>query len=174
MMWRTFSTSTAYCMAERQLTSACTTTLATLRWTKSSPGGRPTISFAGTRLSEQPIQRYSGACCFVRRAKNCGSWRVMRSAQARLFAKSSLRKRKRENASVLRRRALLDEGVHSGAPLVVREARGNDAGGERVGLLEAKVHLLVERALAGRHGGGRLGRKQRCQPGNLRIEAVER
>src|SRR5688572_17597133 len=157
MMWRTFSTSTAYCMAERQLTSACTTTLATLRWTKSSPGGRPTISFAGTRLSEQPIQRYSGACCFVRRAKNCASCRVMRSAQARLLAKSSLRKRN----SVLRRRALLDEGVHPGAPLVVREARGNDAGGERVGLLETKVHLLVERALAGRHGGGRLGRKQR-------------
>jgi hypothetical protein len=26
-------------------------------------GGSPTISFAGTRLSEQPIQRYAGACC---------------------------------------------------------------------------------------------------------------
>ena len=36
--------------------------MATLRWTNSSPGLSPTISLAGTRLSEQPIQRYSGAC----------------------------------------------------------------------------------------------------------------
>ena len=31
---------------------------ATFRCTKSSPGSSPTISFAGTRLSEQPIHRY--------------------------------------------------------------------------------------------------------------------
>ena len=40
----------------------CPTTLATLRCTNTSPGARPTTWFAGTRLSEQPIQRYSGAC----------------------------------------------------------------------------------------------------------------
>ena len=44
-------------MTDRQLRSVCTTTFATLRWTKTSPGSVPVISFAGTRLSEQPIQR---------------------------------------------------------------------------------------------------------------------
>ena len=34
----TFSTSTAYCSTDRQFRSVCTTTLATLRWTNSSPG----------------------------------------------------------------------------------------------------------------------------------------
>src|SRR5687768_10693734 len=59
----TLRTSTAYCSTERQLRSVCTTTLATFRCTNISPGSRFTISLAGTRLSEQPIQRYSGACC---------------------------------------------------------------------------------------------------------------
>jgi hypothetical protein len=56
----TFSTSTANCITDRQFRSVCTTTLAMLRCTKSSPGSRLTISLAGTRLSEQPIQRYFG------------------------------------------------------------------------------------------------------------------
>jgi hypothetical protein len=47
-------------MTDRQLRSVCTTTLATLRWTKTSPGSRPTIWLAGTRESEQPIHRNSG------------------------------------------------------------------------------------------------------------------
>ena len=51
----------------RQLRSVCTTTLAMLRWTKTSPGARPMIWLAGTRESEQPIHRYFGACC-VRQA----------------------------------------------------------------------------------------------------------
>ncbi len=38
MMCSTLSTSTANCITDRQLRSLCTTTLATLRWTKSSPG----------------------------------------------------------------------------------------------------------------------------------------
>ena len=71
----TSSTSTAYCSTERQLRSVCTTTFATLRCTNTSPGARPTIWFAGTRLSEQPIQRYSGACRSARSAKNGGRLR---------------------------------------------------------------------------------------------------
>src|SRR3954451_9126158 len=86
MTWRTPSTSIANCSTERQLRSVCTTTLAMLRWTKSSPGASPTISFAGTRLSEQPIQRYSGFCCSCRRAKNRGSCSSMCAAQAALLA----------------------------------------------------------------------------------------
>jgi len=48
----TRNTSIAYCSTERQLTSVCSTRLATLRWTNTSPGSKPTISLAGTRLSE--------------------------------------------------------------------------------------------------------------------------
>lgn len=40
--------------------SVFTTRLATLRCTKISPGGRPSISFAGTRESEQPTHRSEG------------------------------------------------------------------------------------------------------------------
>src|SRR5258706_7398873 len=86
MTWRTFSMSTANWIAERQLRSACTTMLATFRCTNISPGGSPTIWFAGTRLSEQPIQRYPGACFCARREKNCGSCRAMSAAQAGLLA----------------------------------------------------------------------------------------
>ncbi len=51
----------------------CTTTFATLRWTNTSPGASPTIWFAGTRLSEQPIQRYSGDCRSASPVKKSGS-----------------------------------------------------------------------------------------------------
>ena len=51
------------------LRSVTGTTLATLRWTKSSPGSRPTIRLAGTRLSEQPIQSRSGRWMWARREK---------------------------------------------------------------------------------------------------------
>ena len=37
--------------------SVGTTTFATFRCTNICPGARPTIWLAGTRLSEQPIQR---------------------------------------------------------------------------------------------------------------------
>ncbi|MCY1550325.1 hypothetical protein D9M68_865730 [compost metagenome] len=63
-----------------------TTILATLRCTNSSPGIRPTTSLAGTRLSEQPIQRNSGRCCRARRAKNSGSLALSDPAQKRLLA----------------------------------------------------------------------------------------
>ena len=56
-----------------------------------SPGGRPTIWFAGTRLSEQPIQRYSGAWRSARDAKNPGSAATIAAAHARLRSKSSPR-----------------------------------------------------------------------------------
>src|SRR5436189_106558 len=55
MMCSTLSTSTANWITDRQLRSVCTTTLAMLRWTKSSPGSSPTMSLAGTRESAQPI-----------------------------------------------------------------------------------------------------------------------
>src|SRR5262245_46949768 len=93
MMWPTFRTSTANWTVERQLRSVWTTTLATLRWTNISPGRRPTIWLAGTRLSEQPIQRYCGACWPERRRKNSGSCRVISAAHERLLAKRWLRTR---------------------------------------------------------------------------------
>src|SRR5215471_2242076 len=86
MMCSTFSTSTANWMVLRQLRSVCDTTLATLRWTKMSPGGRSTIWVAGTRESEQPIHRYFGACCCARRSKKRGSWARTAEDQARLLS----------------------------------------------------------------------------------------
>src|SRR5881628_1359576 len=59
---------------------------ATLRWTKSSPGAKPTISFAGTRLSEHPIHKYCGDCCSCNRAKKCGSRSTMREAHKALLS----------------------------------------------------------------------------------------
>jgi hypothetical protein len=43
---------------------------------------------AGTRLSEQPIQRYSGLCALDKRSKNSGSSCVMLSAHFVLFSNS--------------------------------------------------------------------------------------
>src|SRR5574338_1199874 len=97
--------STAYCSTDRQLRSVWTTTCATFRWTNSSPGGRSTISFAGTRLSEQPIHRYAGACCATRREKNSGFWRARAAAQRRLLSKRSDNLRKRDRPRVPGRRA---------------------------------------------------------------------
>src|SRR4051812_41939415 len=69
----------------------------------------------------------------------------------------SLRHAPAGNRSALAWRiALLDECVHAFAALFAREARRDDAGGELVGLVDAEVHLLVERPLARRHRGGRL------------------
>src|SRR3546814_4733609 len=85
MMCSTWSTSTANCITDRQLRSACTTTLAMLRWTNTSPGCMPVIWLAGTRESEQPIHRYFGACCSARRLKNAGSSRTAPAAQSRLL-----------------------------------------------------------------------------------------
>ena len=69
MMWRTPSEDTAYSITAIALRSVTGTTLATLRWTNSSPGSRPTIWLAGTRLSEQPIQSRSGRWMCARREK---------------------------------------------------------------------------------------------------------
>src|SRR6056297_3501633 len=73
MISRTARASTANSSAERRFMSDECTTLATLRWTKTSPGSRPATTFAGTRLSEHPIQRNSGCCRVARRAKYPGS-----------------------------------------------------------------------------------------------------
>src|SRR3546814_9244451 len=54
-----------------------------------SSGSRSTISVAGTRLSEHPIQKYCGPCWPTRGLKNVGSTRILDSAQARLWANSS-------------------------------------------------------------------------------------
>src|SRR6516162_2106448 len=88
MMCLTFKASTAYCNTECTLASKGGTILAILRCTNSSPGPRPTISLAGTRLSAQPIQRYSGVWVWLSRWKYSGSPSLILSAQARLLAKS--------------------------------------------------------------------------------------
>ena len=62
-------------------------------------GRSPTIWFAGTRLSEQPIQRYSGACASRARSKKPGSRATMSAAQARLFSNSSTRSATAERLS---------------------------------------------------------------------------
>src|SRR5207244_10384412 len=74
-------------MAERQFRSVCTTTLPTLRCTNNSPGASPTIWFAGTRLSEQPIQRYFGDCCRDNSRKNSGFTCRIPSDHARFLSK---------------------------------------------------------------------------------------
>src|SRR4029077_14864070 len=76
---------------DSKLRSLWTTRFATFRWTKTSPGGRSTISFAGTRLSEQPIQRSSRACRSTSDVKKAGSRATAAAAQRRLPAKSSSR-----------------------------------------------------------------------------------
>src|SRR3954470_5341324 len=88
MMWRTFRMSTANWMTDRQLRSVCTTTLAMLRWTNTSPGARPVIWFAGTREAEQPIHKYCGDCSCSRRLKSCVSCASISFAHARLFCSS--------------------------------------------------------------------------------------
>src|SRR5262249_25269288 len=80
---------TAYCRTERQLRSLCETTFAMLRWTNTCPGGSPTIWFAGTRLSEHPIQRYFGDCPRASAPKNSGSAAAISAAQARLRSNRS-------------------------------------------------------------------------------------
>src|SRR5450432_3427463 len=87
-MCSTLRTSTAYWMTERQFKSVWTTRFATFRCTNSSPGRSPTISFAGTRLSEHPIQRYLGVCCSASLRKKAASCFVICLDQARLFVKS--------------------------------------------------------------------------------------
>src|SRR5450432_968380 len=91
MMCLTLSTSVANWITDRQLRSEWTTTLATLRWTKSSPGSRSTSSLAGTRLSAQPIHMYCGACCWSSPVKKPGRAASIFFAQRRLLSSSSSR-----------------------------------------------------------------------------------
>src|SRR5687768_4972740 len=83
MTCRTLSTLMANSRTDIRLVSMLWTRLAMLRWTNSSPGAMPISSLAGTRASEQPIHRYSGACCLASRAKNSGSRSLTDFAQAR-------------------------------------------------------------------------------------------
>src|SRR3990167_3574852 len=76
-------------MVDRQFRSVGTTTLATLRCTNTSPGARPVIWLAGTRLSEQPIHMYCGLCCASRSVKNVGFSRTMAAAHSRLWSNMS-------------------------------------------------------------------------------------
>src|SRR5215469_8551910 len=76
-----------------------------LRCTNTSPGSRPMISLAGTRLSEQPIHRYCGACWPTRRLKNPGSAATLPSAQARLLAFSSSSMRDAVASPAVRRKS---------------------------------------------------------------------
>src|SRR6476659_6333152 len=89
MMCSTLSNSTANWMADSAFRSECTTMFATFLWTNTSPGSRPVIWLAGTRLSEQPIHMYLGVCCFVRPVKKPGRSRSIWAAQERLWAKRS-------------------------------------------------------------------------------------
>src|SRR4030095_10980972 len=72
---------------DRQFESSSATIFETLRWTKSSPGNNPTISFAGTRLSAHPMHKYFGLCCRESFLKNSGSFALMASTQRRLLSK---------------------------------------------------------------------------------------
>src|SRR6476659_4680185 len=83
--------SIANCMTLSAFRSEWTTTLATLRCTNTSPGSRPRISLAGTRLSAQPIHRYCGACCASRLVKKPGVRCSVAAAQRRLLSSSSVR-----------------------------------------------------------------------------------
>src|SRR5712664_829375 len=74
--------------------------------------------------------------------------------------------------SVLRWRALLDEGVHPGAAFLVREARRDYARSELVGLVQAEVHLLVERTLARRDGSRRFRSDLPCQFFRFKIKLI--
>ena len=60
---------------------------------RARPGRSPTISLAGTRLSEQPIQRYSGACWDFNFEKKSGCRATHAAAQRRLFSNNSGRTR---------------------------------------------------------------------------------
>src|SRR5512139_336849 len=85
MMCLTRRCSTANWIVDSAFRSECTTTLASLRCTNTSPGSRPVISLAGTRLSAQPIHMYRGLCCCARRVKKPGSRAFVCSAQVRLL-----------------------------------------------------------------------------------------
>ena len=74
--------------ASRMTWVANTTMFATLRWTTSSLRSSPTIPLAGTRLSDHPIHRESGACCCARVEKPCGLSAATPAAHARLVARS--------------------------------------------------------------------------------------
>src|SRR5688500_17818993 len=91
MMCSTFSTSTAYCITDKQLKSVWTTTFATLRCTNISRAIMPTSLVAGTRLSEQPIQRTVGDCCLAKVWKKSGSLLLMFAAQARFRSRRRFR-----------------------------------------------------------------------------------
>src|SRR5690606_38873977 len=80
---------TANWITDRQLRSVCTTTLAMLRWTKTSPGAMSTIWLAGTRESEHPIHRNLGVWIVDRRWKKVGSSASIRDAQASFLSSSS-------------------------------------------------------------------------------------
>src|SRR6476661_1772770 len=90
MMCSTLSMSTANWIVDSAFRSECTTTLATLRCTNTSPGSRPVIWLAGTRLSLQPIHMNLGRCCFTSPVKKPGRERSISAAQARLWSKRSL------------------------------------------------------------------------------------
>src|SRR4051812_38568862 len=124
MMCRTLRMSTANWITDRQLRSVCTTTLAMLRWTNTSPGARPVIWFAGTRESEQPIQRYCGDCWRARREKYSGSAAVAARAQVRLFSRSWSR---------------LTRGSRRFAEQLAPDQPAADLGGARADLVELGV-----------------------------------
>src|SRR5215471_16588995 len=160
------STSTAYCIAERQLRSVCTTTFATFRCTNTSPGCCPVIWFAGTRLSEQPIHRMCGVWIADRSSKNVGCCARTRSAHRRLFSRIS--RRSAITVPLDMRRPAAPAAPHDGRTtggarraLCRSGLRGrSDLGAllraQRLGALLPLGHLARARTLHGRLRGARL------------------
>lgn len=78
-------TSTENWITARAFTSDKGAWFAIFLWTKSSPGFRPTTSFAGTLESEQPIHKYSGVWTSLSLLKKSGSFYKLVSDHISLF-----------------------------------------------------------------------------------------
>src|SRR5262249_36256183 len=73
--------------------------------------GRSTISFAGTRLSEHPIHRYSGACCSAKRVKKSLSETRIRSDHLRFCSSKADRSDMAIALTSIRKSAILAPAV---------------------------------------------------------------
>lgn len=87
MMSLTLRFSTAYWSTDIALISDNGDWLAMFLWTNNSPGLNPTTYSAGTRESEQPIQRYSGCCPSDNYSNKWGLVTVVYSAHMTLLSR---------------------------------------------------------------------------------------
>ena len=77
-------------------------------------------ALTGTRLSEQPIQRYFGVCCRASFVKKSGVACLMLSAHRRFAAKSSCVKRAHLGAAIVLNTASTAKAGHTVDALVQR------------------------------------------------------